>query len=679
MVVPLSATKLKTTPKLAHPIAEDFEGKRVLLSGNEAVARGAVEAGVKVAASYAGSPSTQIMETLALVAHDLGFHAEWSTNEKVAFDLAAGAAVVGVRSFTSMKNAGLAWCVDMLTTITYSGVRGGFVICVSDDPAARISSTAHDSRIQGMDAEILVLEPADHQEAKDMTKLAFELSEKTELPVLVRSQYRISYSSGNVVFGQIEHNRKSPVFDRHWKMPFRWNIYGFGNQNRKHGLLHAKQEALKQIAEELPFTHLGLKKDGKLGLIISGAAFGMATEILHKLGLADRVSVLKTGTAYPLPEDKVTQLLKHVKNVAILEDGPEPVIEQQVRAQAQDLGIDVRIHGRTRNQILPSFGDLDLSSVEKAIAKAYGMDLNAGDQKRLEIKDSIRKIIPPRSSHLCAGCPHIASWWAIRVALRGYGGKVPIINGDIGCYEQAGFGLTSRANEIKPSFSTTSVHYDDPYLYEILDTNNIMGGGISFAQGQYWAEYKDGKVMAVAGDSTFFHACIPGLVNMVWNKAKFVFIVFDNIWTAMTGTQPNPGTGSNAAGEKCDAVSIEEVCKAAGVKFVKTIDPYDIRNAQKVITEALNHDGPAVVVARRLCALEAVREKQLGTKTYEVLEDKCNGCKVCLRLGCPAIAFDFEKKKARIIVEHPYLSCVGCDVCAQICPMRAMVPTGEAK
>lgn len=223
------------------------------------------------------------------------------------------------------------------------------------------------------------------------------------------------------------------------------------------------------------------------------------------------------------------------------------------------------------------------------------------------------------------------------------------------------------------------MHYDDPYLYEILDTNNIMGGGIGFAQGQYWAEYKDGKVIAVAGDSTFFHACIPGLVNMVWNKANFLFIVFDNIWTAMTGTQPNPGTGCDAVGQKAHATSIEEVCKAAGVTYVRTADPYDVKSLQKVIAEALDYNGPAVVVARRLCALEAVREKKLGLKMYEVNDEKCTGCKVCLRLGCPAIAFDFDKKKARIVVEHPYLSCVGCDVCAQVCPVKAISPRGETK
>ena len=676
----MSETKSETKPIFAHPVAEDSEGRRVLLSGNEAVARGAIEAGVKVASSYAGSPSTEIMETLALVAPDLGFHAEWSTNEKVAFDLAAGAAVVGVRSFTSMKNAGLAWCVDMFTTVTYNGVRGGFVICVSDDPGARISGNAHDSRTLGMDAKILVLEPADHQEAKDMTKLAFELSEQTELPVLVRSQYRISYSSGDVVLGKIEANKKSPVFDRHWKMPFRWSIYGLGqNQNRKQGLLHAKQQALRQIAEELPYTKLDMKKDRKLGLIVSGAAHGMTKEVLGRLRLTNKVSILKTGTAYPLAEDKVARLLKHVKNVGIIEDGPEPVIEQQVRAFAQDVGRNVKIYGRTRNQVLPSFGDLDLATLEKAITKVYGIKHRNIYEKRLGIKNSIRKIIPPRSLNLCAGCPHTATWWAIRVALRGHGGKVPIINGDIGCHAQAGFGVASRAGEYNPSFSTTSVRYDDPYLYEILDTNNAMGGGISFAQGQYWAEYKDGKVIAVTGDSAFFHACLPALVNMAWNKPKFLLVVFDNIWTAMTGTQPNPGTGLNTLGEKTEPVSIEEVCKAVGVKYVRTIDPYDVRNAQKAITEALDYEGPAVVVARRLCALEAVREKQLGLKTYEVLDDRCNGCKVCLRLGCPSIAFDFEKKKARIIVEHPYLSCVGCDVCSQICPMHAMVPQGEGK
>ncbi len=653
-----------------HIVGRDAPGFRALLMGNEAIARGAVEAGVQVATSYPGTPASEIMETLASVAKEQGFYAEWSVNEKVAFEVAGGAALVGCRSFCSMKNAGLNWCMDMLCTITYGGVRGGFVIAVADDPSARTSSNEQDTRFAAISAEIPCLEPSDQQEAKDMTKRAFDISEELELPVMVRSVARISHSLGDVTFEERKKNLPTPFFDKHWKVPFRWNVYGPPSTHSKHEWLRSRWPLAKKIADNLEFNKVEWGEDKEYGVITSGIAYAYAKETLKALGVKDKVSLLKIGTSYPIPEERTKELLKGVKKVLILEEG-EPLVETQVRALAKDVTPDVEIYGKTRKGMVPPLGEFTPDKVKAVFTRFLGIKPEVKDPERARIKEEASSIVAPRSSAFCAGCPHIGTWWAIKTALanRKIAGDIPIINGDIGCYELAGYGLFAK--DLKPSFSTKSVRYKTDNPYELIDTNYIMGGGIGLSQGMWHAGYKDGTIITVAGDSTFFHACIPALINAVWNKARVAFVIMDNSWTAMTGHQPHPGTGVTATGEPANSLRIADICKACGVEYVRVVDPYNIKETIDAVKEALQQPSVSVVVARQLCAQQSIRgmrRRKILPELYAVNADKCVGCKICVQIGCPAIIFKEETRKAAI---DPIL-CMGCGMCQQVCNVGAI-------
>ncbi len=647
-------------------IAEDSPGKRILLMGNEAIARGALEAGVDVTASYPGTPASEIMETLAQVAPKLGFHAEWSTNEKVAFEVAAGASLTGVRALTSMKNAGLNWVMDMFMTLVYSGVRGGFVIAVADDPDAHYSSNEQDTRIAAAYAEIPCLEPADQQEAKDMTRYAFELSERLELPVFVRSVTRISHASGDVKLGKIGRRERKPVFDRHYKLPYRWNVYGPPGPVEKHRWLKSRQPEVKREIEKVPWNELKVPKRAKVGVIAPGLASGYAREAVRKLGLDGKVAFLKVGTPTPLPERKVICLLKAVKTILVVEEG-EPLVEHKVKALAKEVNPKVKLEGKLTGALDP-VGEINTDLVAKALAKVAGVKLKRTPARERARKNA-EKLITPRSSTLCAGCPHLGSYWALKRALQKLGKKVPIVNGDIGCYEQGGYGIVGKG--VKAGATKGSMRYLIESPYETLDTNYIMGGGIGLLEGQFQAGYEDGPLVAVAGDSTFFHACIPAIINAVYNKAKGVFLVMDNRWTAMTGHQPDPCTGLTATGEEAKQLSIENIAKACGVEFVRTTDPFDLAGATRVLEEALRHDGFSIVIASRVCTLQALREKKFERKSMKVNPEKCISCGQCVSFGCPAITY--KDKKGGI---DPVI-CIDCGMCAEVCPTGAISVEGE--
>jgi len=648
-------------------VASNKINEKVLMMGNEAIARGAIEAGVEVVTAYPGTPSSEIVETLAEISNNFDYYVEWSINEKVAFDVAAGASLIGARSLVAMKNAGLNVSMDTFMTLPYTGIKGGMVIVVADDPGAHYSSNEQDTRVAALYAEILCLEPANQQEAKEMTKGAFELSETLELPVFLRSVTRLSHASGDVILGKIKKPVKRFSFNKHWKIPYRWNVYGPPGAVSKHRWLHLQMEKSKNIIEESKFNTFTLPINTNIGIIASGLGASYAAEAISELGLKEKLAFLKLGFANPLPEEKLRKILKGLKKLIVIEEG-DPVIERQVRSFAQDTFSEIEIFGKERKQILNPYGELNVDCVAKGISKAIGLQVKE-NQERVNIKKEIQKKVSPRSSTLCAGCPHLGTYWAVKKALQGYKG-VHIVNGDIGCYEQGGYGVFSH--KINPT-DDNSKTYSISSPYEILDTIYVMGSGVGMAMGQSQAGYKDGKVLAVAGDSTFFHATLPAVVNAVYTQADITYLVLDNSWTCMTGHQPSPTTGRGTTGEKVKVIDIPKITETIGITCIKVVDPYNIEESIQAIQEAIDFKGPSVVILQRECALQVQRrEKHKNPQTF-MDRDKCTGCKQCLRLGCPAITFDSENKIAGI----DSLLCVDCGLCNQICSFGAITLKGK--
>ncbi len=645
-------------------IATGNPGSRLLLLGNEAIARGAIEAGVQVVAAYPGTPSSEIVETLAEVADALGFYAEWSVNEKVSFELVVGAALTGVRSFAAMKGAGLNVVMDMFLTLPYTGTRGGLVVVVADDPGAHYSSNEQDSRFAALWAMLPCLEPESHQEAKDMIKAAFALSERTELPVVVRTGTRLSHSTGVVELGMVEPSDMLSGFNKHWNIPYRWNVYGPPGPVAKHVWQLDRMSLVQEESEGSSFNSLRRGSD-PVAVIACGMGAAYAREAIRALDLEGRVWLYKIGMVYPVPEATSLEVLRSCERVLIVEDG-DALVESQLRMLAQAHGLAVEITGKLFDSAFVRHGELDTGIVRNVLAGFLGISLE-GKEARRRVKEDVARLVIPRSSALCAGCPHLGTYWALRRALKSGRKHVPIANGDIGCYEQAGYGVKGYMPEPNDA---PSAGYKSEVLYDFLDTLYVMGSGVSMAQGQVRAGYQDGQVVAVAGDSTFFHTCMPGLLNAVWNGTKLTFVVMDNTWTSMTGHQVCPATGMDARGHPAKTILIEDVARAFGVESVEVVDPYNLSEAEEAIRRALDFDGVAVVVARRECMLQVLRRERKW-KEPVVITDDCVGCGLCVQLGCPAITF--QDDRAGI---DPLL-CVGCGICAQLCPSGAIIAGGE--
>jgi indolepyruvate ferredoxin oxidoreductase alpha subunit len=641
------------------------EVRKVLLMGNEAIARGAIEAGVQVVASYPGTPSSEVTESLVDQASEFGYSIQWSTNEKVAFEVAAGASLVGARSLTAMKNAGLNVAMDTFMTIPYGGCKGGFVIVVADDPDAHYSSTEQDTRALAAYAEILCLEPSDQQEAKDMTLEAFDISEQIELPVMIRSVSRISHASGDVVLGDIREDKNSLGFNKHHKLPYRWNVYGPPGARSKHEWLHEQMPKMKNYSEESRFNEMQLVEGARVGIIGVGLGASYAKEAMKELNIADKVSFFKIGIPFPLPEKKLLSFLNGLEKVAIVEEG-DPVVENMVRTIAQLHRLNVEVVGKNTNKIFQPWGELNPDYTLKGIADFMQIDLKE-DKKRQALEEEISSLITPRSSTLCPGCSHLGTYWAVRKVLQKING-VHIVNGDIGCYEQGGYGSgkTQTAN------SKDSERYPRLSPYEVLDTIHVMGSGIGLAQGQLAAGYTDGKVLAVCGDSTFFHAVLPEIVNAVYNKADVTLLILDNRWTAMTGHQPNPRTGINAL-ETIEPADIYGMVKAMGVEHVTRANAYNLAEAEKAVSEAINSPGVSVVILEGECRLQFVRRNKIKEGFTTVDQDLCNGCKSCVSLGCSAVKYDVDAKKASI----DSITCCDCGLCIQVCPSKAISKGGS--
>jgi indolepyruvate ferredoxin oxidoreductase alpha subunit len=607
------------------------------MMGNVAIARGAIEAGVDVAASYPGTPASEIMDSLSQAAPKLGMYAEWSANEKVAFEVAFAAALSGLRAIMTCKHLGVNWISDTLLVSAYSGVNGGLTVVTADDPHPFSSQNAEDTRYYSKLAKIPCYEPATPQEAKDIIPMAFNASELLQLPVMVRVTPRISHTKSNITLGPLPPRERKARFEKDVKRYVMIASYA----RERHPWLNRQYAKSAELAETFPLNKLELVKGAKVGIIACGLSYGYAKEAVRMLDVEGEVSILKLATTNPIPPNLVTSLLKNVEKCLVLEE-IEPITETDVKALAQALRLNVQIFGRLTGDI-PLEGELTPDRAALALAKVIGKSANPV-VKTVTLPD-IEAMLVKRTPALCAGCPHRASYYAIKQALKRVG-RGGIITGDRGCYNQG-------------------VH---PPLRG-FDTCICMGASIGMACGFYRAGVQE-PVVAVIGDSTFFHAGLPALVNAVFNQADITIVILDNGWTSMTGHQPSPATGVTAMGAPTKALKAEDVAKACGVDFIRVVDSMNLEELINAIVEAIKFEGPSVVVSRHPCAIQELRQaKSKGVRIvpYSVDAEKCTGCKNCVsQLGCPAMSF--IEGKASI---DPF-SCTGCGVCAKVCPVKAI-------
>jgi len=577
------------------------------LTGNEAVARGAWEAGVAVAAAYPGTPSTEILESLATYPVE-DVHAQWSTNEKVALDVAIGASLAGRRALAAMKHVGLNVAADAFMSETYIGVNGGLVLAVCDDPGIHSSQNEQDTRIYGQLANAAVLDPSDAQEALEFTRLAFDISEQFDTPVIVRGTTRLSHTRSPVRLGKrievakrpfIEDPRKNVMIPAHAKM--------------RHLAVLEREAKLKAWLETAPINRWETG-DAKLGVITSGTCYPYVREVLPN------ASVLKLGASWPLPDALLKRYCESVERLFVVEE-LEPVIEREVRA------LGFKVEGKC---FFPRVGEFSPEVVRAGFEKAGVLTPRA--QGGEWVPEPVAR--PPV---LCAGCPHTSSFMAVRAA----GVRVA---GDIGCYTLACL---------------------DPLRG--MDTTVSMGSSIGNAIGMSRAG--DPKpVVATIGDSTFLHAGIPGLIDAVYNQANITVLLLDNGITAMTGGQQHPGTGKTLRGEPAPRVDYEALVRACGVKWLRVIDSYDLAVVYQTLREAIAHRGVSVVISNRPCVLDPVKIKG---PTFTVT-DQCNACQSCMNLGCPALTWGEEMFEGRHKIKIDASLCIGCTLCAQVCTVDAI-------
>lgn len=580
------------------------------LMGNEAIARGAWEAGVKVAAAYPGTPSTEIMESLGeYPAEDI--YAEWSTNEKVALDVAIGAALSGVRALASMKHVGLNVAADSLMSQTYIGSHGGLVLVVCDDPGIHSSQNEQDTRLFARFANVPVLEPSDAQEAHDFTKLAFDISEDFDTPVIVRSTTRLSHTRSVVTTGPREERAPKGFVNAPGK-----TVTIPANARRLHPKVLEREAKLADYFETSPLTQWE-KGDKSIGIVTG------STSYLYVKEVAPHVSVLKLGASYPLPEKTIREFAASVDRLLVVEE-LEPVIENAIRAMG------IAAEGKA---FFPRVGEFSPEVVREGLAKAGLMEAPASTEQ-VHIEPMAR---PPV---LCAGCPHTASY----LALRGVEARVA---GDIGCYTLAA---------VEPLRS--------------IDTTVCMGASIANAVGMAAAGEKK-PIVATIGDSTFLHSGIAPLVDAVYNKANITVVLLDNAITAMTGGQDHPGTGRTLRGEATHKVDYEKICRAVGVDWVRKADPYDIGHLYQTLREAIVHKGVSVVISSRPCVLDPVKIKGAP---LTVAGSGCVACQSCMNLGCPSITWTEEMVEGHHKVQIDASTCIGCTLCAQVCPTDAIQP-----
>lgn len=571
-----------------------------LMLGNEAVARGLYEAGCSFVSSYPGTPSTEITEIAAKYPE---IYAEWAPNEKVAMEAAFGASFAGKRSFCGMKHVGMNVCADPLFTISYTGVNGGMVIAVADDPGMHSSQNEQDSRHYAIAAKLPMIEPSDSAEALEYTKLAYELSEKFDTPFIIKMCTRVAHSqsliepSERVLPDQIPYEKN---ISKYVMMP--------GNAIRRHPIVEERTKALTAYAEITPLNRIEDGTDTSMGIITSSTCYQYVKEVF-----GDKYPVLKLGLVNPLPEDMIKRFSATVKQVIVVEE-LDPIIETHCR------NIGIAVKGKELFGYLGEFS-------QNIIAEKLGKVIEKGEK----LDDNI----PVRPPVMCAGCPHRGLFFTLKK------NKVTVL-GDIGCYT---LGAVAPLNSIE---------------YTIC-----MGASVSGIHGFNKANEgkSDNKTVAVIGDSTFMHSGVTGLINIAYNESNSTVIILDNSITGMTGHQQNPTTGFNLKGDPCTKIDLEALCHAVGIKRVRVVDPYNLKECDEVLKEELEIKEPSVIISRRPCALLKY-VKHPGPISCD--STKCIGCKSCMQIGCPAISI--VDKKA--VIDNTL--CTGCGVCGQLCKFGAL-------
>jgi len=581
--------------------------ERTILSGNEAIARGAHEAGVKVAAAYPGTPSTEILENIV---HYPEIDASWAPNEKVALEVAIGASFGGARALATMKHVGLNVAADPLFTLSYIGVRGGLVLVVADDPEMHSSQDEQDSRNYAKFAKVPMLEPADSEEARAFTRLGFELSEQFDTPVLLRSTTRISHGKSIVSPQSQVTNLPEPCLKRD---PAKLVMLP-ANARRRHPLVEKRVVDLEQWSCSQPFNRIE-PGSAEVGVITAGIAYQYAKEVFPE------ASILKLGMVYPLPKQMIRDFAKTVKKLYVVEE-LDPFIEETVRA----MGIEV-----VGKDVFPICGELTPERVEQAVAG-----------RAIETVYTIDEELPGRPPNMCPGCGHRGLFHVLK-RLGAF------VTGDIGCYTLAAL----------PPLAAM-----DSCVCMGAGISNATGIA------KVLPEAERQKVVGVMGDSTFLHTGVNSLMDLVYNRSTATVVILDNSATGMTGRQDNPGTGYTLKGDAAPSVDLETLCKAIGVKHLQVVDPYDLTVTRKALQEAMATAEPSVVIARRTCMLER-RGNAERSRPLKIIEDNCASCRACLKIGCPAIEWREESGggKGKAVVNA--LLCVGCKVCKQVCNFDA--------
>ena len=588
---------------------------KLLMTGNEAIARGAYEAGVRFASAYPGTPSTEILENVATYKGDIV--AEWATNEKVALEAAIGGSLAGARSMASMKHVGVNVAADPLFTFSYTGVNGGMVLISADEPGMHSSQNEQDNRNYAKFAKIAMFEPSTSQEAKDMFKEAFEVSEKFDTPVLFRVTTRLCHSKGIVKCS----DRVDVPIKEYVKNPQK-NLTVPAHARVRRIELEDRMSKLLEYSNNTPLNSYEIN-DTKIGIVASGMCYTYAKEVF-----GDDASYMKLGFTNPMPIDKIKEFASKVDKIYVIEENDE-FIEEQLKAN------NIECHGK---DVFPSYGEMTPDVIRKSV---FG-----------KMNDTIeynKDLVVNRPPGLCAGCPHRGFFYELGKR------KNVMVTGDIGCY---------------------TLGFAPPY--NAMDTVVCMGASLSAGHGAQkvfnMKEDNNMRVVGVLGDSTFFHTGVNSLLDVVYNNGNSISVILDNRITGMTGHQQNPGTGYTLQGDITNEVDIEALVKACGVKHIKTINPNDLSQVKETLDWAFELDEPSVIITRWPCVLKKFSKQDIEefnnpfTSKCSVDSDKCIGCKLCMRTGCPAISFKSEQNTVLIDKNQ----CVGCEVCSQVCPKDAI-------